>query len=127
MKRLILESFDDGLAAYVQKDYSTAACLFRSLGEQGHPMAQRILGSMYDNGRGVPQDYVQAHKWLDVAASQGDENAPNYRDIIAAKMTPADCPIVMVSMWNSTRMSLTIGQSAKVFLRQRWSSMQTFS
>jgi TPR repeat protein len=30
---------------------------------------------MYDQGQGVPQDYVEAHKWINLAASHvtGDD------------------------------------------------------
>ena len=45
---------------------------------------------MYKYGQGVPQNYVQAHKWYNLAATVGDEDAVKYRDIIAKKMTPAD-------------------------------------
>ena len=38
--------------------------------EQGSADAQFSLGVMYTNGRGVPQDYVQAHKWLNLAVSR---------------------------------------------------------
>ena len=34
----------------------------RSAAEQGDAVAQYSLGVMYNNGRGVPQDHVQAHK-----------------------------------------------------------------
>jgi uncharacterized protein len=44
----------------------------------------------------VPQDYVQAHTWLNLAASRYDaahqkerDEAVKTRDIVAAKMTPA--------------------------------------
>ena len=33
-------------------------------------MAQSNLGAMYYLGKGVPQDYVLAHMWLNLAASQ---------------------------------------------------------
>ena len=46
---------------------------------------------MYDYGRGVPQDYVQAHKWYNLAASntsgEDREQAVKNRDLIAEKMT----------------------------------------
>ena len=45
---------------------------------------------MYYNGEGVPQDYVQAHMWFNLAASKRNENGRKNRDIIAKKMTPAD-------------------------------------
>ena len=37
--------------------------------------------------RGVPQDYVLAHLWFNLAAAQGDANAVDNRDIAASKMT----------------------------------------
>ena len=49
---------------------------------------------MYSTGRGVPQDFVEAHKWLNLAAAthtdklQRDQ-AVKARDIVAADMTPA--------------------------------------
>ena len=45
---------------------------------------------MYNNGEGVPQDYVQAHKWVNLAASRTTERAEDYRltrDKLAEKMT----------------------------------------
>jgi TPR repeat protein len=33
------------------------------------------LGSMYQNGLGVPKDLAQARKWYEMAAAAGDESA----------------------------------------------------
>ena len=50
---------------------------------------------MYNYGEGVPQNYVLAHMWYNLAASQGDEkssrsqNEMGNRDRLAAVMTPA--------------------------------------
>ena len=41
------------------------------------------------HGRGVPQDYVQAYKWLSLAADQDNVDAVPGRNLVAAKMTPA--------------------------------------
>jgi len=38
-------------------------------------LAQNNLGGMYADGRGVPQDYVEALKWVRMAADQGLSNA----------------------------------------------------
>jgi TPR repeat protein len=50
---------------------------------------------IYD-GNGVPKDYVQAHKWFNLAAPKYEasealrpETAIQNRDRVAAKMTPA--------------------------------------
>jgi TPR repeat protein len=61
----------------------------RLAAEQGDADGQNLLGAVYANGKGVPQDYVQSHMWLNLSAAQGLETARNERDIIAERMTPA--------------------------------------
>ena len=39
--------------------------------EQGHVDSQFILGLMYDNGYGVPEDYAEAVRWFRKSAEQG--------------------------------------------------------
>jgi len=49
---------------------------------------------MYSNGRGIPQDDVQAHMWFNLAASRmtGEqrESVVRDRDNVADRMTPED-------------------------------------
>ena len=56
--------------------------------------AQYNLGRMYLLGQGVPEDYVPAHKWINLAASRltGEwrQRAVENRDLAASLMTPAD-------------------------------------
>ncbi len=78
----------------VPQDDAEAVGWWRKAAEQGHATAQYNLGSMYYSGRGVPQDDAQAHMWYNLAASSsppGEDRdmAVNNRDIVAAKMTPA--------------------------------------
>ena len=40
-----------------------------------------------NTGRGVPEDYVVAHMWLNLAAATGHEDARRARDRVAAGMT----------------------------------------
>lgn len=54
------QDFDAGLRAYTSGDYATALQEWRPLAEQGNASAQIVLGFMYDQGRGVAQDYVEA-------------------------------------------------------------------
>jgi hypothetical protein len=74
--------------------------------KQGNDAARSSLGLMYEAGRNVPQDYVQAHVWFNLAASQNSfgvgsaaglpnslesafqEAAIKARDRVASKMTP---------------------------------------
>jgi TPR repeat protein len=48
------------------------------------------LGMMYSTGRGVPIDYVSAHKWFNLAAMHGHADAARLRREIATEMTDAD-------------------------------------
>ncbi len=80
-------------------DYTEAAKWYRLAAEQGNAEAQRSIGVMYAEGQGVPQDYVLAHKWLNLSAAQEGlvreqeglvRNTPaKMRDLVASKMTPA--------------------------------------
>lgn len=47
----------------------------RHLAEQGEGFAQSALGVLYLKGDSVPQNYTEAHKWLERAALQGEELA----------------------------------------------------
>lgn len=65
------QKFEQGIAAYTQGDYHTAFELWKPLAEQGDAKAQYNLAKMYDQGKGVKQDYQQAAKWSQKAAEQG--------------------------------------------------------
>ena len=64
----------------------------RAKANAGDANAQYNLGVMYYTGLGVPQDYVEAHKWHNLAASRAStENRKTFadaRDALAEKMTP---------------------------------------
>ena len=46
------------------------------LAEAGEDIAQMQLGLLYSTGnKGVPLDYVTAHKWLNLAAVRGSDEA----------------------------------------------------
>lgn len=48
------------------------------------------LGMMYATGRSVPVDLVSAHKWFNLAAMRGNQNAVSHRREIAAEMSEAE-------------------------------------
>ena len=66
-----------------------ALVLFRLAANQGEAVALGKLGLMYYLGNGVPQDYVQAHKWFNLSAENGMNEAAESRDALAKHMTPA--------------------------------------
>ena len=71
-----------------------AADALRVRAEAGVAEAQNNLGVSYGTGAGVPQDYVQAHMWANLAASrrtgEDRETSVSLRDRIADELTPDD-------------------------------------
>ncbi len=79
--------FQAGVDAYNDGDYDTALKEFRPLAERGKAVAQWSLGIMFERGRSVPQDYVQAYRWYTLAASQGDDLAEKFKNHLEKSMT----------------------------------------
>jgi len=75
----------------VPQAYEAAFDLYCQGAIQGDPFAQAMLGLMYDKGHGTHQDFIQAYKWLDLAAarSRGRERDAymRFRDAVASKMS----------------------------------------
>ena len=65
------------------RDDAESARWYRLAVEQGHLNVQFTLGGRYGTGESVPQDYVSAHMWLNLAAATGLEDARK-----AARMSP---------------------------------------
>jgi len=54
---------------------------------KGRADALYNLGLAYSTGQGVGVDYVDAHKWFNLAAMRGSEIAKNWRAQIAREMS----------------------------------------
>ena len=88
------------------QDYAQAVSWYGKAADQGNARAQNNLRVMYATGEGVPQDYIQAHMWWNLAASRYTDptdraDAVKNRDLVAAKMTPAQIGEAqrLVSAW----------------------------
>src|SRR5262249_21601573 len=69
------EAYQRGADAYQRQDYATALREWQPLAQQGYPPAQVDLGSMYQEGRGVALNDIEAVKWYRKAADQGNAQA----------------------------------------------------
>ena len=63
--------FESGWYAYQQGNFGGALKEWRPLAESGDPRAQFNLGAMYDEGKGVAADPVEAVKLWKRSAEQG--------------------------------------------------------
>lgn len=64
------ETSKDAWKAYGEKNYTEAVKIFKSLALNGDEEAQFDLGAMYQDGRVIKQDYIEAIKWFRLAAAQ---------------------------------------------------------
>ena len=75
----------------VPQGYEAAFDLYCRGAILGDAFAQGMLGLMYDKGHGTHQDFIQAYKWLDLAAARarGRERDAflRFRDAVASKMS----------------------------------------
>ena len=65
---------------------------WRALAEKGNSVTQYFLGLMYDEGKGVPQDYAEAVRWYRKAADQGNAGAQYFLGLMCneGKGVPQD-------------------------------------
>ncbi len=70
--------YNEGMSAYRAGDYETALLELLDAASQGHPKAEYRLGCMYDAGKGVAIDPVEAARWLQRSAEQGHAPAQSY-------------------------------------------------
>jgi TPR repeat protein len=75
----------------VPQAYDAAVDLYCRGAAQGNPFAQAMLGLMYDKGHGVHEDFIQAYKWLNLAAAGASgrerDTYTRLRDAVASKMS----------------------------------------
>ncbi|MBI1212160.1 MAG: sel1 repeat family protein [Alphaproteobacteria bacterium] len=69
------DAFNDGFNAYLKSDYTTAMKILRPLAQAGNKAAALPVGTMYEKGQGVPQDFAEALKWYLLGASEGDDES----------------------------------------------------
>jgi len=74
---------EEANAAYERGDRATALRECQPLAEEGNRAAQMLLGRLYFEGHGIPQDVVQAEMWLILAAMSGDPTAETLRNYVA--------------------------------------------
>ena len=79
--------YEAGLRAWEARDAKTALAEWRAAAAAGDPRSMLSLGRLLVRGLGVPQDYVEAHMWLNLAAGRGDALAAVERELLAARMT----------------------------------------
>lgn len=91
-----LADFDAGRDAYIRGDFAAAYQEFLPPATRGDAKSRIGLGLLHAHGHGVRRDFVKAHKWFDLAATQPGQNHPvirilarTNRDYLAKQMSTA--------------------------------------
>ena len=79
--------YQQGYIAYQQGRYTTAYIEFKESAQQGDAVAQYMLGRLYEEGRGIDRDLVQAYAWYDLAANGGYSDAAGARNRLAGQLS----------------------------------------
>ncbi len=66
------QNLERGAQAFFEKDYDVAYEELMPLAEEGEPMAEFLIGSMYSEGLGLPQDRKTGFVWMRRAADHGN-------------------------------------------------------
>jgi len=76
------------LGRYGKSNFALAARYYRKAAVLGFPPAQNNIGRLYEQGRGVVQDFELAYVWYSLAARAGHQTARSNRDEIASRLPP---------------------------------------
>ena len=80
--------YEAGQVAWKAGRHAEALAQWRAAARTGDGEAMLAIGRAYLHGLGVPQDYILAHMWLDLAVGRGSAKAVPERDALAVNMHP---------------------------------------
>ena len=71
----VAQDFAEGMQAHLEKHYAESRRIFHSLADQGDVRARFMMGTIYEQGLGVPTDLTTAARWYRLAADGGSASA----------------------------------------------------
>ena len=68
-------SFDDGMRAHLKKHYGRSREIFLSLARAGNVRAKFMMGTIHEQGLGIPKNLAKAAAWYGKAGEGGNASA----------------------------------------------------
>lgn len=105
--------YQQGTIAYQEGRYTTAYIQFKQSADGGDGASQYMLGRLYQEGRGVDRDFVQAYAWYDLAAINGYGPAASARDRLVSQLSASQLQTAttLSSRWRNDTASSDSGSS----------------
>ncbi len=72
----------------MEQDFKEAVKWYQKAADQGNAIGQYYLAVMYESGEGVKQDYATAYAFLNIAATNGLQEARKNLPQFAKKLNP---------------------------------------
>lgn len=117
----------DAYALYARGDYQRAAARLTPLAFAGDPRAQGLLGYLYEQGKGVPQNFVAAAAWYSCAAEQGEATAQYLLGLLYDKGRGVERDVVLSQKWLILAAARAGKQERDVYTRIRDAVATTMS
>jgi TPR repeat protein len=108
-----------GAAAYSRGDYARAVRELSPAAARGNARAQAQLGFMYENGFGVPQNYVAAADLYQSAAAQGDAFGRSRLGLSYDKGHGVPHSVILSYIWLNLAAASATGREADYYRRLR--------
>ena len=108
-----------GTAAYSRGDYARAVRELTPAAMRGNARAQGQLGFMYENGFGVPQNYVAAADLYQSAAAQGDPFAQSRLGLSYDKGHGVPQSLILSYKWLNLAAARASGRERDYYRRLR--------
>ena len=104
-----------GQRAWDAGRHAEAMAQWKAAAKANDGRAMLALGRAFARGLGVAQDYVEAHKWLNLAAGRGSARAAAERDALAAEMTVQERAEArkLARAWRPGKKRAAAGKAAK--------------
>lgn len=122
--------YQTGRDAYDNQDYGTAFENWTTMADSGDAQSQFALAQLYEQGLGVPQNFIRAHIFYNLAGSKGIADAREAREALAAKMSLDQIAEAqrLALEWQAEGMTspspaARTGEGSEVMARLRWSGL----
>ncbi len=112
-------SYREGLAALARHDDLAAARIIVPLAKGGDARAQTLLGYMFANGRGLPQNLVESAYWYRCASEQGNATAQYMLGLMYDKGQGLPQDYVLAYKWLNLAVSRAAGRERQDWVRIR--------
>lgn len=118
--------YADAMTAYDIGDFAQSARLLHPVAKKGDARAQYDLGQLYEQGKGVNQNFQQAMRWYRLSAMQGHSRAQYNLGQMYEEGLVVNLDFVKAYMWYTLAAAkgLHVAESNRDYIAQKMTPAQ---